>query len=84
MRHAPPTSLRRVGLAAAALAALLLAGCGSRTTSSTGAPTAGHGAPTPPVAPSGDSDLDKLDTDLSAFEQENHGLDQAVVATKEG
>ena len=46
--------------------------------------TAGAAAAAPAtVAPSGDVELDKLDSDLSAFEQENSGLDQAAAATQE-
>jgi hypothetical protein len=46
----------------------------------------GAAAPATPattVAPSGDAELDTLDRDLSAFEQENSGLDQAAAATQE-
>ena len=85
MRHAPPTALTSAGVAAAALAALLLTGCSGSHTAARSGPSATAGStPAPSVAPSGDPDLDSLDTDLSAFAQENQGLDQAVVATKEG
>ena len=40
-------------------------------------------APATTIAPSGDVELDKLDADLSAFEHENSGLDQAAAATQE-
>ena len=40
-------------------------------------------APATTIAPSGDVELDKLDADLSAFEHENGGLDQAAAATQE-
>ncbi len=84
MRPPSSTAVRRAGLAAAALAALLLAGCSGSEPSAGGTATGQKTAPATSIAPSGDSDLDRLDTDLSAFEQENTGLDQAVVATKEG
>lgn len=79
-------------IAAAASAAFLLAGCAGARPAESGSPASGA----PPVAataipvgsgttidPSGDADLDRLDGDLSAFEQENLGLDQAAAATQE-
>jgi ABC-type glycerol-3-phosphate transport system substrate-binding protein len=77
---------------ATAIVAFALAGCSGSSSveserlapESSSVQAAATAAPEPTtIAPSGDDDLDSLDAELTAFEEEYRGLDSAVAATEE-